>query len=326
MNSKTTRKGAERNCHVCDHDYVLIGAPERDFGINYAVYRNDPEFDEFLDYGADLEGLNCCFWIERRGQRIGGIVLKPNHIEGLFLRPPHVNAFEVLEAIMPLLHSWSDEMQSIKAQDVSPVELELYQRLGFRFAGSRRVYIRPTESFHVQWEDDYRIASPGREHVAQVSALFNVAYRGYANEWSLSSYGLDDWICRTEKRLCGVNLPEVCNQASTFVYDRAGERLVGACIVRLSRSIVRPDTQYAKVADIAVHPVCRRRGIASRMLQKALSVLHGKFPVLTFGVAVGNPAEAFYYNMGFLPGPVQHKLEMPALTQQVHKEAANDQV
>jgi hypothetical protein len=30
--------------------------------------------------------------------------------------------------------------------------------------------------------------------------------------------------------------------------------------------------------------------------------------VLKFGVAIGNAAEAFYYDQGFLPGPAEHRL------------------
>ena len=37
--------------------FSLKSAPEREFGISYAIYRNvNPEFEDFLEYGADLEG------------------------------------------------------------------------------------------------------------------------------------------------------------------------------------------------------------------------------------------------------------------------------
>ena len=48
------------------------------------------------------------------------------------------------------------------------------------------------------------------------------------------------------------------------------------------------------------------------MLKRALTALHGEFATLKFGVAVGNPAEMFYYSLGFLPGVAEHKLRMPA--------------
>jgi hypothetical protein len=41
-----------------------------------------------------------------------------------------------------------------------------------------------------------------------------------------------------------------------------------------------------------------------------LTTLAGEFPTLRFGVAIGNPAEAFYYRSGFLPGPAQYELAL----------------
>ena len=62
---------------------------------------------------------------------------------------------------------------------------------------------------------------------------------------------------------------------------------------------------------IGVRPEYRRQGLATRMVQQALTILHGERPTLKFGVAAGNPAEAFYHRLGFLAGPVQYVLLMP---------------
>lgn len=291
--------------------YALLSAPERLFGISYALYRNaNPEFDEFLDYGADLQGLNYCFWALRDGLRIGGIIIRPNHIEGLFVRPPERNGYDVLRRVMPILLHWSDSAKPVEAANVLPEELELYQRLGFRVASGRRVYIRPTEPLGVQWDARYEITAPTLEHVGEVAALFHIGYRDYPPEHDLGRYSAEQWTDRVRTRLAQ-DLPEVCRAASTLVHDRAG-KLVGACLVGVSGSIVRPEVCYAKVLDISVHPEHRRRGLAGKMLQRALSELHGHFPVLKFGVAVGNPAEAFYYSQGFLAGPAEYKLLLSA--------------
>jgi GNAT superfamily N-acetyltransferase len=303
--------------HGLGRDYVLVSAPERAFGIHYAIYRNvNPEFDEFLDYGADLEGLQYCFWVLHGGQKIGGIILRPNHIEGLFLSPPHTDAQSVLQAALPLLRSWSDPAKAIEAVDIMPHELLLYQAMGFTLAGSRRVYIRPTETFAIEWAPSFRITTPSPGHVAEVAALFELAYREYPKNADLGNCRLPHWLARTTPRLDARGVPEVFHQASSLVYEKTSDRLVGACLVRPNPSRVRPDICYPKVVDIGVHPEWRRRGLASTMLRKALTALHGEFPILKFGVAVGNaPAEACYVKLGFLPGIVHQRLVLqPAET------------
>jgi ribosomal protein S18 acetylase RimI-like enzyme len=289
--------------------YVLASAPEREFGVHYAVYRDaNPDFEDFLEYGSDLEGLNYCFWVVLEDQRIGGVIIRPNHIEGLFLIPPHTGRYEILRSVLPLLLSWSDKAQPIEATDVLPHELGIYTRLGFRIAGGRRCYIRPTEAFDITWEDRYELVTPGRQHLQEIAALFRLAYSGYPGE--LSRYSMDDWLRRTGRTLGPSDTPALCDRASTLLYDTSRELAVGACLTRLSRFITRPDVRVPKVSDIAVHPEYRRQGLGSRMLRKALTELRGQYATLRFGVALGNPAEAFYYSLGFLPGVTQYTLSL----------------
>ena len=291
--------------------YTLKSAPERAFGINYAVYRNvNPEFEDFLEYGSDLEGLNYCFWVIKRDVKVGGIILRPNHIEGLFVRPPQTEPFEVLQAVMPALLSWSDKGKPIEAVDVMPTEVGLYERLGFRIARRRRVYIRPTERFDVRWPSSYAATSPVQHDVRELAELFHAAFRDYPREWELGVYDLARWTERAAA-LVPVGMEGIRREASTVVRDVISKSVVGACLVSLTPSRTRPGNSYAGVSMIGVHPEHRRQGIAKLMVQKALTVLQGHRTTLKFGVAVGNPAEAFYENLGFLAGPTDHVLLMP---------------
>ena len=293
--------------------YALVSAPERAFGINYAVYRNaNPEFEDFLEYGADLEGLNYCFWILKGHEKIGGVIIRPNHIEGLFLRPPHTNARHVLESVIPLLRSWSDKTTVIEAVDVMPCELGLYQAMGFAIDRARRVYIRPTERVDVWWGKEYATARPSIANAAELASLLHASFRDYPNGWKLGEYSLQEWLNDAETRLLAGGVPAPCELASTLVYDKKRKLLVGACVVRVGRCITRPGTYYARVAIIAVHPEYRRRGLGGNMLKEALAALDGQCSTLRFGVAVGNSAEAFYQKLGFLPGVCQHYLVLGA--------------
>jgi len=295
----------DRQMHVqLTNGYSLDSAPERDFGVHYAIYRNiNPEFEDFLEYGSDLQGLNYCFWVRSGGQRIGGIIIRPNHVEGLFLRPPHTQAYEVLAAALPVLLAWSDKARPVEAADVMPHELELYRRLGFGTRSGRRVYIRPTERLNVHWESKYELGVPTPARATELAELFERAYSDYPPECPLG-----DLPHRAERDL---NLTGLHAQATTLVYDRARALLVGACFVRLNPLVTRPDINIPRVSDIAVHPEYRRRGLASQMLKRALTKLSRDYATLRFGVAAGIPAEALYHGLGFVPGVTHYRLAMP---------------
>jgi len=160
-----------------DSGHVLESAPERAFGVHYAIYRRaNPDFEDFLEYGSDLEGLNYCFWILVKGERIGGLIVRPNHIEGLFLKPPYTERYQILRSVLPLLLSWSDRTFPVEAVDVMPHELAFYTRLGFRIIGGRRCYIRPTEAFDVTWPAGCEVSAPSTDHAQEIAALFRAAY------------------------------------------------------------------------------------------------------------------------------------------------------
>ena len=96
-----------------DDGWALERAPERAFGIAYAVYRmaNPEFFQTYLEYGSDLERLHYCFWVRKGSERVGRIIIRPNHIEGLFVIPPFAGAYDVLVAAQPVLLHWSDAAQ-----------------------------------------------------------------------------------------------------------------------------------------------------------------------------------------------------------------------
>lgn len=88
---------------------------------------------------------------------------------------------------------------------------------------------------------------------------------------------------------------ELLTQASTLVYDKDSGQLIANCRLCLQ------DNQAA-VYSIGVIPAYRGRGLATRMLQRALTGLKDKYPILRLYVMEGNDAESVYLNLGFVPG------------------------
>jgi ribosomal protein S18 acetylase RimI-like enzyme len=138
-------------------------------------------------------------------------------------------------------------------------------------------------------------------------AAYSISYRGGLGK--LGAQSLEERLSRVEGYLKPGEVAEICHRASTLIYEGNSNKLIGACIIGLGRCITQP--AVPKVFDIAVHPHYQRRGLATKMLKKALTILKSEYPTLRFGVAIGNPAEAVYYSLGFLPGTAEYRLVMP---------------
>lgn len=294
--------------HVALADgFELTSAPHREYGIHHAVYRREnPEFYQtYLEHGSDLEGIQYCFRVARHGERVGGIIVRPNHVEGLFVIPPFTDAWSILSAVKPLLLHWSDRGKDIEAVEVFDHELDLYCRGGFRLDCIRRYQIRPTAPCSVTWDDDLDVRPCQQGTLEDLCQLFVESFAGGVGIYG--RFTLHDYRKRFATFPGDMTDDTIWGRASTLLYDRATGRLVGACLVQMSDGV--PAVGY-----MAVHPTHRRRKLATRMIQKALSALHGQYPLLKIQVFVGNEAESVYRGLGFEPGPRRYFLRIPAGT------------
>ncbi|MHC4717745.1 MAG: GNAT family N-acetyltransferase [Planctomycetota bacterium] len=287
--------------------FELTSAPEREYGIHHAVYRRvNPEFYQtYLEHGSDLEGIQHCFWVTKDARRVGGIIIRPNHVEGLFVIPPFTDAWSILAAARPLLLHWSDPSRDIEASEVFEHEVDLYYRAGFRLDCIRRHQIRPTGPCDVTWDDDLDVRTCQDGTLEDLCRLLVESFAGGVAHYG--RYTADDYRKRFATFPEGLTNDTIWGRASTLLYDRPTGRLIGACLVQMVDGV--PAVGY-----VAVQPQWRRRKLATRMIRKALSALHGEYPLLKVQVFVGNDAEAVYRNLGFEPGPRRYTLRIPAGT------------
>jgi ribosomal protein S18 acetylase RimI-like enzyme len=202
---------------------------------------------------------------------------------------------------------WSDHTKNITAYEILSNQIDLFSRAGFWPGEYRcRWMQRPTETFNISWEDQYKIVSPDFScvsdqklliHADEIGEFFYKSYfntiSGIRRKWQ----SLDFFTSWTK------NFPSESNEplrsASTLIYDSNSNQLVGACLVSLQDN-------YPAIYNIAVLPSYIGKGIATKMLQRALSILKEQnHPVLRLYVMQGNDAESVYYNLGFISGPLE---------------------
>ena len=291
-----------------DEDYSIQKADLKDFSVHFAIYVIAAEnvlFRQNFDTSCSvLKEGDPCFYIEKNGFRIGGVLIEPNYMRYLFIKPPYNEEYyKVLVMLKRLLVNFSDSSRDIDVAWVKPWELKHYLRLGFRQEESRRCMIRPTETFNINFEDNYEVSKPSKNHITKIATLFNEAFAGGVGEdGQLNKKGHEEALRAYFKENTG---EEILKTASTLIYDKETKEVIGICLISLWEG-------WPNIYDIAVKPSYQGKGLASMMIKKALTVLKEEYPVVRLFVTLGNNAEALYYNLGFLPGTETTKLYIPA--------------
>jgi ribosomal protein S18 acetylase RimI-like enzyme len=159
--------------------------------------------------------------------------------------------------------------------------------------------IRPTEIFEdVQWREDLVIKMPTLEDAVEIGKVLYECYKGGIQYEEFSNNTIEDEI-ENSKMFLERYIVTNSLQASTLVYDRNTNELIGIC---LAGKNVEDDYEFSKINQVAVKPDYRGQDIAENMIKRALTVLKDISPATKLDVTVGNSAEALYYKMGFFPG------------------------
>ncbi|RXZ83004.1 GNAT family N-acetyltransferase [Paenibacillaceae bacterium] len=287
--------------------FSLRQADSQEWGVYYSIYYNMTYNGFFKDQGLTMGNGRRKFWIYHDSRKIGGVVVAPNVIFGLFFIPPFNDSYTVMKLLKKALLAWSDRSQGITAYEILPDQIELFSRAGFWPGQFRcRWMQRPTDHFDVAWDDSFVIRIPEVRIEGDQTAwvkeeeIVKFAYDsgvGLIDDVRRSWGNLDVYANWMKQYVLESN--ENLRQASTLVYDRKTDQLIGSCLIS-------SQDDAPAVYNIAVLPAYTGRGIATKMLQRALSVLREKDePILRLYVMQGNNAESVYYNLGFIPGPLE---------------------
>ncbi|WP_346867384.1 MULTISPECIES: GNAT family N-acetyltransferase [unclassified Clostridium] len=278
--------------------YRLERADNKGFTDYYTVYSQMNIANGFFMKSYDVmrtvvDDEDECFWIIKDDKKIGGVFIEPNNISELFIIPPYSNVDLLLERLKEILVFWSDTTKDILADIVQPSLVENYEKIGFKKIESGRWMIRPIEEFNIMWGEGFYANLPKRENQGEIGKLL---YEAFENNVNLhSSYTLEEYTGWVKEYFDDYLDSDMLNRASTLVYDGNTNELVGVCYVSLWQ-------EWPLISQIAVKPSYEGRGIGTKMLKKALTILKKEYPVVRLYVDIGNEAEEVYENLGFLKG------------------------
>ena len=282
--------------------YQLKPADFADFGIHYAIYGNrDEEFQySFTRRSQDTCYDENCFFITKEQQIIGGVVIEPNYSSHFFMESLYEGEkFRVLEALDHALIAWSDKSKNICIYTVLNRDLELYSKFGYRKQFARRAMIRPTAKFE-DWDfgEEYEIKIPELEDASEIGKVLYQSYLGGIQYEEFCNNTVEDEIENTTIFLERY-LNTKSQEASAMVYHKMSKKLIAVCLAGKNKEDAY---DFSKINHVAVLPEYRGKGIALRLVKRALTILSEMSPATMLDVSVGNPAEAMYYKLGFFPG------------------------
>lgn len=293
-------------CELRD-GFSLVAADPKVFVTYYTIYKNSNPFHRFSweQHHYAITDASPCYWIYHGTRRIGGVLIRPNLLSGVFLEPPFTDLNTVLGALTAKAIEWSDATQQIMAYGVAPWQVDEYYRHGFRLIEARRNMIRPTEVLPYDFSTDFEVLPATIEHEIATVELLQTAFRGGAGRPITFAEHVD--TARTFYHTL-IKKSDVLPQASSLVFHRDSGEFAALCHVIEWES-------WPMIDDIAVRPCYQGRGLATALLKKAITTVAPYYPAIRLFVTVGNPAQSVYYNLGFLPGPEFYELAIPPRTQ-----------
>lgn len=279
--------------------YLLKKAESNEYNDYYTIYFQMKNSNVWFKKSFDimksvLDEEDPCFWLVKDDKKIGGLFIEPNEIAELFFIPPYEGDDVIFEKLKEILVSWSDNSKDILVVNIpEPQILKGFEEIGFKKGEGGKWMIRPTENFKVSWEEDFYTSVLKRENQKEIGQLLYEAFE--VNKNISESYTLEEYNEWVKEYFDEFLNEDILNRASTLVYDKKTNELVGVCYISLWQ-------EWPLVSQIAVKPEYQGKGIGTGMLKVALNILKEEFCALRLYVEDGNEAEKVYSSLGFLKG------------------------
>jgi ribosomal protein S18 acetylase RimI-like enzyme len=160
--------------------------------------------------------------------------------------------------------------------------------------------VRPTERFEVVWDDRFEVVPLAEERKMDVAELY---HRTSAPLYDTDAGGTLAECLRDIDRYLDYHRPmdlyPLFLTGSTLVHDKDSGQLIAVCLMAGSPT-------EGHVFNVFVDPAFRRRGIATRMLKRALTVYADTHDKIDLEVDQDGPARQLYEKLGFLStGPIK---------------------
>lgn len=276
-------------------EYRLVKADRKMFSKYFATYYKNNWFrPSWGDLTKVLSASDDGYWVIAGEDKAAGVYLSDHSIGLVFGIPPYSITTKMIDEMKSYaLKSWK-LTEDLHAYNVLAEQEIAFRETGFVRVQSRQCMMRPTEQLETSMDLNYMHGIPTIDDKYKIAEVFKEAYSNGPDEREAQVYAEDvaRYFDAVDPKLLG---------ASSVVYDRTTGEIVGVCMISLWEGL-------PLVYSIAVLPQHRGMGLATAMLDRALTVLEPDYPVLRLFVTTGNQAEQLYRKRGFLSGGEYHHL------------------
>ncbi|SFB08082.1 GNAT family N-acetyltransferase [Clostridium frigidicarnis] len=277
-------------------EYTVCEADSEEWGRYHAIYRLS-NFNEWmpLSFQGEIDRykkVDFCYWVIKDNKRIGGAFIKPNMLKCVFVIPPFNNKRILIEKLSLYVDSISDRNEDIEVSDADLKSIKDYESFGYKLKIINKLMVCATNTFDVDWEEEYKVINPKIEHSEDMAQLYYETY-SKSNFSYISSQSYDFQVSSVNVYFDHIRCMNVPNDWSTLIYHTPTKKLIAACIVGLVNGL-------PYILDFVVHPKFQRKGLATKMMKRILNLAAGNYPAIRLNVTVGNDAEIFYNELGFI--------------------------
>lgn len=241
---------------------------------------------------AIIDDINSCYFIYINGAYAGGSIMDKGKIKHPFLLP----GYQIyLKDIIQILHKKAAEKADFKKGIVclpsDSGQAEIFLMLGYETVRKMRCMIGPLNNFIWNAPDGYLLKQPSESDLKLIAKLF---YKANINDpWHQPV--TEEGFLRGAVRYFDDNQVDRVLETSTLCFDIKTGEPVGGCLISI-------DEAYPFVYDLHVLKEHRRKGIASAMMKKAMSIMSVQHKFMRLFVIDGNPAGNLYDKLGFITG------------------------
>jgi len=243
-------------------------------------------------------------WITKDDVRIAGIMINPFYAEKFFIISPYNDLKELVLYIKKVLHLLAGGENQSLISHVYGKQKDYLLEAGFK-QKKLRLYresledkngwddtffymMRPTEEFEINWDDNFKVVNPSKEHLEDVKKI-NISNFPEDHEDTLAREATEYFEyydnCKISKK------------AALLVYDKKNNELAASIMAYIWQ-------ETAIVEALVVEKEYRGRGLGTNLMKHALNVFHEHgYHALKLCVFKDNlHAIKLYETLGFIKG------------------------